>query len=78
VSTRFEREHGKPKPPGSGLDRLRAVHPLWTVGAAWVSRASGPDARQVVARREGVTVVAWDETELSARIGEAERLHGWE
>jgi hypothetical protein len=67
-----------PGSPPSDLDRLRAAHPLWVITTAWASRASGPDARQVAARREGVQIRAWTEAELSARIGEAERLHGWE
>ena len=64
-------------PPGSDLDRLGAAHPLWTVGVAWVSRASGPDARQIVARRESVEVRAWTEAELSAKIAAEERANGW-
>jgi hypothetical protein len=65
------------QPPGSDLDRLRAAHPLWTVGVAWVSRSSGPDARQIVARRESVEVRAWTEAELSAKIAAEERANGW-
>ena len=64
-------------PPGSDLDRLGAAHPLWTVGVAWVSRASGPDARQIVARRESVEVCAWTEAELSAKIAAKEIARGW-
>jgi hypothetical protein len=67
-----------PGSPPSDLDRLRAAHSGWVITAIWVSAASGPDVRQIAARRGGVTVAAWDETELSARIGEAERLHGWQ
>jgi hypothetical protein len=66
--------------PGSSpsdLDRLRAAHPLWAVGAAWVSRASGPDARQIVARRGDVEVRAWTVGELSAKIAAEETANGW-
>ena len=65
------------QPPGSDVDRLRAAHPLWTVGVAWVSRASGPDARQIVARREGVEIRAWTAGELSAKIAAEETANGW-
>ena len=64
-------------PPGSDLDRLGAAHPLWTVGVAWVSRASGPDARQIVARRESTEVRAWDAADLSAKIATEEIARGW-
>jgi hypothetical protein len=67
--------------PGSSpsdLDRLRAAHPLWTVSVAWVSRSSGPDARQIAARREGVEVRAWTEGELSAKIAAEETANGWQ
>ena len=66
------------RPPGSDLDRLRAAHPLWVITTAWASRASGPDARQVAARREGVEVRAWNAGELSAKIAEVEAARGWD
>ena len=66
------------QPPGSDLDRLRAAHPLWVITTAWASRASGPDARQVAARREGVEVRAWNAGELSAKIAEVEAARGWD
>ena len=66
-----------PESPGSDIDRLRAAHPLWTVGVAWVSRSSGPYARQIAARREGVEVRAWTEAELSVKIAAEERANGW-
>jgi hypothetical protein len=65
------------QPPGSDLDRLRAAHPLWVITTAWASRASGPDARQVAARREGVEVRAWNAGELSAKIAAEEAARGW-
>jgi hypothetical protein len=66
-----------PLSPGDDLARLCAAHPLWTVTAAWVSRASGPDVRRLVAAREGVRVHAWSAAELSAKITEAEAANGW-
>jgi hypothetical protein len=67
-----------PEPgPASDLDRLRADHPQWVISTAWVTRASGPDARRLVATREGARVGAWTWAELSARITGAEAEHGW-
>jgi hypothetical protein len=66
-----------PPEAGRDLDRLRADHPLWVIGSVWVSRASGPDARRLVAAREGVRVGAWTWAELSAKIAAEERAHGW-
>jgi hypothetical protein len=48
------------------------------ITTAWASRASGPDARQVAARREGVEVRAWNAGELSAKIAEVEAARGWD
>jgi hypothetical protein len=62
---------------GSDIDRLRAKHPRWVITTAWASRASGPDARQVAARREGVELRAWTGAELSAKIADVERANGW-
>jgi hypothetical protein len=58
------------------LDRLRNAHPLWEFGTVWASSATGPDARRLVARREGVQVHAWTEAELSAKIAAKERRNG--
>jgi hypothetical protein len=71
------RDHPTSGEPGSDIRRLRAAHPLWAFGTVWAGRASGPDARRLVATRMGVQVHAWTEAELSARIGDAERLNGW-
>jgi hypothetical protein len=67
-------------PGTSDIDRLRAKHSGsgWVVTSAWASRASGPDARQVAARREGVELRAWTEAELSAKIAEVEAARGWD
>jgi hypothetical protein len=65
--------------PGTpDINRLRAKHSGWVITSAWASRASGPDARQVAARREGVEVRAWTEAELSAKIAEVEAARGWD
>jgi len=66
-----------PAGPGRDLARLRATHPLWVISTVWVSRTSGPDARLLVAVREGARVGAWTWAELSVRIAEAEKVNGW-
>jgi hypothetical protein len=45
---------------------------------AWATANSGADYRALTASRGGVTVSAANAAELSARIGEAERLRGWD
>jgi hypothetical protein len=65
------------RPPGSDLDRLRAAHPGWVITAIWTSAASGPDVRQIAARRGGVEIRAWTEAELSAKIA-MEAARGWD
>jgi hypothetical protein len=62
---------------GPDIARLRAEHPLWDVSAAWVSRASGPDVRQVTARREGVELRARTAVELTVKITSEEAARGW-
>jgi hypothetical protein len=66
-----------PESARSDIDRLRAAHPFWSIGTVWASRASGPDARRLVAIREGVRVHAWTEAELSNKIAAEERARGW-
>jgi hypothetical protein len=61
----------------SDIDRLRTAHPLWAVAAVWASAATGPDARLLVASREGTRVQAWTAAELSALIAAEEWAHGW-
>ena len=63
--------------PESDIDRLCTAHPLWAVAAVWASAATGPDARLLVATREGTRVQAWTAAELSAKIAEAETANGW-
>jgi hypothetical protein len=66
-----------PTTPGADLDALRARHSAWRIEYIWTARSSGPDARQIVARREGVEVRAWDAAGLSAQIAACETAHGW-
>jgi hypothetical protein len=65
-----------PRPGSADIDRLRTAHPLWAV-AFWASEATGPDARLLVATREGARVRAWTAAELSALIAAEEQAHGW-
>jgi hypothetical protein len=64
-------------PAQSDIDRLRAAHPRWDITDASVTRASGPDARSLVASREGIQVRAWDAAGLSAKIAAEEIANGW-
>lgn len=41
------------------LDGLRERFPGWEFGVQWITAASGPDRRQIVARRGAVTLSAW-------------------
>jgi len=43
----------------------------------WASADTGPDARRLLAEREGVRVAAWSEAELSALIAAEEAARGW-
>ena len=61
----------------SDIDRLIAQHPCWAIIAVWASAATGPDARLLVASREGTRVHARTAVELSALIAAEERAHGW-
>jgi hypothetical protein len=59
------------------IDRLRAQHPLWAIALAWTARASGPDARQFTAQREGARVSAPTAAGLSAKIAAEEAARRW-
>ena len=63
---------------GSDVEQLRDRHPAWVIGVAWATANSRSDYRSLTASRDGVTVYAADAAGLSARIADAERLHGWE
>jgi hypothetical protein len=62
----------------SQIERLRQAHPLWAIGSKWISSASGPDYRLLTATRQGTQVSGASAGDLSARITEQERLHGWD
>ena len=57
-----------PRPPLTDIDRLKQDHPGWFIGSVWASAASGPDARRLVATRNGIQVHAWTAAELSRLI----------
>ena len=42
-------------------------------GSMWASAASGPDARRVYARRDGVLLTAWTAPELRIKLRERRR-----
>jgi hypothetical protein len=63
--------------PAPDIEGLRASYPLWHIEAAWVTHASGPDARRLTATREGIRVTAWTAAELTRKIAERETAHGW-
>jgi hypothetical protein len=48
--------------------RLRDTFPGWSFGVVWVTAASGPDRRRLVAIRNGITLSAWDADALAAGI----------
>jgi len=54
--------------PVTDIDRLKRDHPRWLIGSVWASAASGPDARRLVAVRDGIQVHAWTAAELSRLI----------
>jgi hypothetical protein len=68
----------EPSPQVRGqIDRLRQAHPLWNIGTIWTTAGSGPDARRLVAIREGIQVHGWTEAELSRKIADEEAANGW-
>jgi hypothetical protein len=68
---------GKSESIPSDLDKLRSEHPLWVFGTVWCSAASGPDARRLVAMREGIQLHAWNAAELSMKIAAEEAVNRW-
>jgi hypothetical protein len=60
------------------VDQLRDAHPAWVIGVVWATVNSGADYRTLTASRGGVVLSAANAAELSARIADAERLHGWD
>jgi hypothetical protein len=57
-----------PRPAMNDVDQLQRDHPKWLIGSVWASAASGPDARRLVAMRDGTQVHAWTAAELSRLI----------
>jgi hypothetical protein len=66
-----------PDQPAPDIERLRTQHAAWRIDYAWTSAASGPDARRLTATREGIRVTAWTAAELTRKVADAERTHGW-
>lgn len=69
------------------LQRLRGEYPDWAFRGLWVPTSAGenwdnwmipppPDRYKVIAQRDGMTVVAFSEDELTKGIKEAEAGHG--
>jgi hypothetical protein len=54
--------------PANDIEQLKRDHPRWLIGSVWASAASGPDARRLVAVRDGIQVHAWTAAELSRLI----------
>lgn len=60
------------RPPADDIGQLKRDHPGWVIGSVWASAASGPDARRLVAMRDGIQVHAWTAAELSRLISHEE------
>jgi hypothetical protein len=57
--------------PSSGPDDialLRATFCGWTFGSVWITAASGPDRRRLVAIRGEVVLSAWTADDLAAEL----------
>jgi hypothetical protein len=52
----------------TGLDRLKADYPDWLITTVWATRNSGPDSRMICAQGHGVTLGAWTEADMRAKI----------
>lgn len=59
-------------PPAEDIAQLKQDHLGWEIGSVWASAASGPDARRLVAMRDGIQVHAWTAAELSRLISHEE------
>ncbi len=66
-----------PRLPVHDIGQLQRDHPSWAIGSVWASAGSGPDARRLVAMRDGIQVHAWTAAELSCLISYEETEHGW-
>ncbi len=61
-----------PRLPVNDIGQLQQDHPRWLIGSVWASAGSGPDARRLVAMRDGIQVNAWSAAELSCSISHEE------
>lgn len=57
-----------PRLPAADIDQLQQDHPRWVIGSVWASAGSGPEARRLVAMRDGIQVHAWTAAQLSRLI----------
>ena len=57
-----------PRLPVNDIHQLQQDHPKWLIGSVWASAGRGPDARRLVAMRDGIQVHAWTAAELSRLI----------
>lgn len=55
------------------MEELEAQYPGWDFGVQWTTRASGPDVRQVYAKRTGITLIAFDAVGLQRLLSEHEK-----
>jgi hypothetical protein len=52
----------------SDIELLRTAFPSWSIGSIWISVASGPDQRRLVAIRGEQVLSAWDADSLAAMV----------
>ena len=57
-----------PRGPVNDIHQLQQDHPSWAIGSVWASAGNGPDARRLVAMRDGIQVHAWTAAQLSRLI----------
>lgn len=54
------------------LDQLRQQFPDWDITVSWVTAATGPDYRHLVAERDGLVLTGHTAADLTAKIRQAE------
>ena len=52
----------------SDIDLLRAAFPSWSFGTIWISAASGPDQRRLMAIKGDAVLSAWRADDLAAMV----------
>jgi alkanesulfonate monooxygenase SsuD/methylene tetrahydromethanopterin reductase-like flavin-dependent oxidoreductase (luciferase family) len=57
----------QPQPPAD-IDLLARTFPSWEFGATWVTAATGPDSRRLIAARGDVVLFAWSADDLAAKV----------